>query len=88
MTVAAATRSRPTIRLDAQPRRLSADEAWDLVEQAQAGDDDAFAAIYRAHVNEIFGLLIVRTRDRPGRPQVGSLAARGAVNVARHPARG
>lgn len=62
MTVATAPRLRPAIHLDAR-RSVSADEAWDLVDDAQAGDVEAFGALYRAHFDEILGLLTVRTRD-------------------------
>lgn len=39
-------------------------DTWELVYDAQSGVTEAFASLYRAYVDAIFGYLIVRTGDR------------------------
>lgn len=40
-------------------------EVVDLVERAKAGDGQAFAALYDRYVNQIFGFIYNKVRDRP-----------------------
>lgn len=51
-------------RDDERSQDGSADAVWDLVDRSRTGDTQAFSALYRRHVSDVFGYILSRTNDR------------------------